>query len=186
MLITLNSGRQIAEKLLKITAAAAAKSLQSCPALCNPRDGSPPGFPVPAILQARTLEWVAISFSNAWKWKIKMKLLSRVRLLATPWTPSDPMDCSLPGSSVHGIFQARVLEWGAIAFSYAWKWKVKVKSLSHVPLLGRVKQRVNFLLDIIKLWGQSYNTKEWNERNLCVKSSIPLIPQLTKSLLSDI
>ena len=67
MLITLNSGRQIAEKLLKITAAAAAKSLQSCPVLCNPRDGSPPGFPVPAILQARTLEWVAISFSNALK-----------------------------------------------------------------------------------------------------------------------
>ena len=60
MLITLNSGRQIAEKLLKITAAAAAKSLQSCPVLCNPRDGSPPGFPVPAILQARILEWVAI------------------------------------------------------------------------------------------------------------------------------
>ena len=54
-------------------AAAAAKSLQSCPTLCNPRDGSPPGSPVPGILQARTLEWVAISFSNAWKWKVKMK-----------------------------------------------------------------------------------------------------------------
>ena len=67
-------------------AAAAAKSLQSCPSLCDPIDGSPPGSPVPGILQARTLEWVAISFSNAWKWKVKMKLLSRVRLLATPWT----------------------------------------------------------------------------------------------------
>ena len=65
---------------------AAAKSLQSCPTLCNPRDGSPPGFPVPGILQARTLEWVAISFSNAWKWKVKVKTLSHVRLLATPWT----------------------------------------------------------------------------------------------------
>ena len=54
--------------------------------LCNPIDGSPPGSPVPGILQARTLEWVAISFSNAWKWKVKVKLLSRVRLLATPWT----------------------------------------------------------------------------------------------------
>ena len=67
-------------------AAAAAKSLQSCPTLCNPIDGSPPGSPVPGILQARTLEWVAISFSNAWKWKVKVKSLSRVRLLATPWT----------------------------------------------------------------------------------------------------
>ena len=68
--------------------AAAAKSLQSCPTLCNPIDGSSPGFPVPGILQARTLEWVAMSFSNAWKWKVKVKSLSRVRLLATPWTTS--------------------------------------------------------------------------------------------------
>ena len=70
----------------KTTAAAAAKSLQSCPTLCDPIDGSPPGSPVPGILQARTLEWAAISFSNAWKWKVKVKSLSRVRLLATPWT----------------------------------------------------------------------------------------------------
>ena len=61
-------------------------SLQSCPTLCNPIDGSPPGSPVPGILQARTLEWVAISFSNAWKGKVKGKSLSRVWLLATPWT----------------------------------------------------------------------------------------------------
>ena len=67
-------------------AAAAAKSLQSCPTLCDPIDGSPPGSPVPGILQARTLEWVAISFSNAWKWKEKVKSLSRSWLLATPWT----------------------------------------------------------------------------------------------------
>ena len=69
-----------------VHAAAAAKSLQLCPTLCNPRDGSPPGSPVPGTLQARTLEWVAISFSNVWKWKVKMKSLSRVWLLATPWT----------------------------------------------------------------------------------------------------
>ena len=69
-----------------MAAAAAAKSLQSCPTLCNPIDGSPAGSPVPGILQARTLEWVAISFSNAWKWKAKGKSLSRVRLFATPWT----------------------------------------------------------------------------------------------------
>ena len=68
------------------TAAAAAKSLQSCPTLCNPIDGSPPGSAVPGILQARTLEWVAISFSNAWKWKVKVKSLSRVQLFATRWT----------------------------------------------------------------------------------------------------
>ena len=66
-------------------AAAALKSLQSCPTLCSPIDGSPPGSPVPGILQARTLEWVAISFSNAWKWKMKVKSLCRIQLLATPW-----------------------------------------------------------------------------------------------------
>ena len=87
-------------------AAAAAKSLQSYPTLCDPIDSSPPGSPVPGILQERTLEWVAIFFSNAWKWKVKVKSLSQVWLLA-----------ALPGSSVHEIFQARLLEWGATAFS---------------------------------------------------------------------
>ena len=67
-------------------AAAAAKSLQSCPTLCDPIDGRPPGSPIPGILQARILEWVAISFSKAWKWKVREKSLSRVWLLATPWT----------------------------------------------------------------------------------------------------
>ena len=65
---------------------AAAKSLQSCPTLCNSIDGTPPGSSIPGILQARTLEWVAISFSNAWKWKVKVRSLSSVWLLATPWT----------------------------------------------------------------------------------------------------
>ena len=96
--------------VLPINAAAAAKSLQLCPTLCDPIDGSPPGSPIPGILQARTLEWVAISFSDPWKWKVK-----EVTQLCP--TLRDPMDCSLPGSSVHGIFQARVLEWGAIACS---------------------------------------------------------------------
>ena len=67
-------------------AAAAAKSLQSCPTLCDPIDGSPRGTPVLGILQARTLEWVAISFSSAWKWKVKVKLLSPVQFFSTPWT----------------------------------------------------------------------------------------------------
>jgi len=92
-------------------AAAAAKSLQSCLTLCDPIDGSPPGSPVPGILQARTMEWVASSFSNAWKWKVKVKLLSHVLLLATPWTAAYQAPLS------NGILQARVLEWGAIAFS---------------------------------------------------------------------
>ena len=179
---------------LVFPAAVAAKSLQSCPTLCDPIDGSPPGSPVPGILQARTLEWVAISFSKAWKWKGKVKLLSPVQLLATPWTaahqappsmgfsrqehwsrvplpqynPGDihqqvlllktrgtlsspgaflfcpstikttymisfiyicvhakslqscstlcnTMDCSPPGSSVHGILQARIVEWAAVS-----------------------------------------------------------------------
>ena len=148
-------------------AAAAAKSLHSCQTLCDPIDCSPAGSTIPGIIQARTLEWVAISFSNAWKWKVKVKSLCRVRLLATPWTAahqappsrgfsgkstgvgchcllqcmkvksesevaqscptlSDPMDCSPPGSSVHGIFQARGLEWVAMyrwrAWGINWLW----------------------------------------------------------------
>ena len=105
-------------------ATAAAKSLKSCPTLCDPIDGSPRGSPVPEILQARTLEWVA--FSNAWKWKVKVKVKSCPTL-------SDPMDYSLPGSSIHGIFQARVLEWGAIAFSklYTLGWPKSLFGFSY-------------------------------------------------------
>ena len=84
-------------------AAAAAKSLQSCPTLYNPIDGSQPGFPVPGILQARVLEWVAISFSSAWKWKVK----SESEVTQSCPTLSDPMDCSPPGSSIHEIFPGK-------------------------------------------------------------------------------
>ena len=79
----------------------AAKSLQLCPTLCDPIDGSPPGSPVPGILQARTPEWVAISFSNAWKWKVKVKSLSRVQLLANSWTATyqAPSPWDFPGKS---------------------------------------------------------------------------------------
>ena len=79
---------------LSLFSAAAAKSLQSCPTLCDPIDGSPPGSPIPGILQAGTLEWVAISFSSAWKWKVKANSLSHVRLLVTPWTKA----CQAPPS----------------------------------------------------------------------------------------
>ena len=88
--------------------AAAAKSLQSCPTLCDPIDGSPPGSYVPGILQARILEWVAIFFSNAWM---------HAKSLQSSLTLGNPMDSSPPGSSVHRILQARILEWVAISFS---------------------------------------------------------------------
>ena len=90
-------------------AAVAAKSLQSCPTLCDPIDGSSPGSPVLGILQAITVEWVAISFSNA---------CVHAKSLQSCPTLCDPMDSSPPGSSIHGILQARVLEWAAISFSY--------------------------------------------------------------------
>ena len=83
----------------RILAAAAAKSLQSCPTLCDPIDGLLPGSSVSGILQARTLEWVAIFFSNAWKWKVKVKSLSRVRLLATSWTAAHQAPLSMGFSS---------------------------------------------------------------------------------------
>ena len=94
-----------------LSAAATAKSLQSCPTLCNPRDGSPPGSPVPGILQARTLEWVAISFSNAWKWEVKVKSVSRVWLFATPWTAAHQAPLSM------GFSRQEYWSGGATAFS---------------------------------------------------------------------
>ena len=107
-------------------AATAAKSLQSCPTLCDPTDGSPPGSPVPEILQARTLEWVAISFSR--------------EVAQSCPTLLDPMDCSLPSSSVHGIFQAGVLEWGAIAFS---------DILRYVPVIRHNLHRAGLPVDFL-------------------------------------
>ena len=93
--------------LRKAAAAAAAKSLQ-CPTLCNPTDGSPPGSPVPGILQARILEWMASSFNNA---------CMHAKSLQSCLTLCNPMDSSLPGSSVHRILYARILEWVAMSFS---------------------------------------------------------------------
>ena len=108
LLISSNSKLMLKPYQAKFPAAAAAKSLQSCPTLCDPIDGLPPVSSVSGILQARTLEWVAISFSN---------VKSESEVTQSCPTLSDPMDCSLPGSSAHGILQTRVLEWGAIAFS---------------------------------------------------------------------
>ena len=95
--------------MLSKSAAAAAKSLQSCPTLCDPIDGSSPGSSIPRILQARTLGCHFLLQC--------MKVKSESEVAQSGRTPSDPMDCSPPGSSIHGICQARVLEWGAIAFS---------------------------------------------------------------------
>ena len=103
-------------------AAAAAKSLQSCPTLCDPIDGSPPGSTVPGILQARTLEWVAIAFSNESKWKVKREVAQSCLTLR------NPMDCSLPGSSICGIFQANN------TYNSEWKKnKNKKQSLKNYP-----------------------------------------------------
>ena len=107
-------------------AAAAAKSLQLCPTLCDPIDGSLPGSPIPGILQARTLEWVAISFSNAGKWKVKVKSFSPVLLLATPWTAAHQAPPSLGFS--------RQEHWSGLPFpspvhkSEKWKWSRSVVS----------------------------------------------------------
>ena len=120
---------------------AAAKSLQSCPTLCDPRDSSPPGSPFPGILQARTLEWVAVSFSNAWKWKVKVKSLSHSRLLSTPWTAAyqAPLSMDFPGKStgvgchclLRGIHMSLLNQHfiGQAAWGKMWVW---------VQILGRV------------------------------------------------
>ena len=109
--------------------AAAAKLLQSCPTLCDPIDGSPPGSPFPGILQARTLEWVAISFSSAWKCKVKVKSLSRVRLFSTPWTAAHQAPPSM------GL--SRQEYWSGVPSPSPLKclvvWKNIVKCLSSSP-----------------------------------------------------
>ena len=132
--------------------AAAAKSLQSCPTLCNPIDGTHQA-PVPGILQARTLEWVAISFSSAGKWKVKVKSLSHVQLFVTPWAVAHQAPPSMG-------FPRRVLEWGAIAFSIfhvhlkvyssAFGWnvlKISVRSIS-----SNVSFDLRFLINFLFWW----------------------------------
>ena len=159
---------------MNAAAAAAAKSLQSCPTLCDPIDGSPPGSPAPGILQARTLEWVAISFSDAWKWKWSRSVVSDsfrpyglqpTRLLC-PWDfPGKStgvghscilafmhtcmlnhfshvwlckaMDCSPPGSSVHGVLQARTAGWVTMPSSRGSSQPRDWAHISYVSCIGR-------------------------------------------------
>ena len=134
-----------------------AKSLQSCPTLCDPIDDSLPGSPVPGILQARTLEWVAIAFSSAWKWKVKVKSLSRVRLLATPWTAA---------------FQAPP----SMGFSRQEYW-------SGVPLPSPAKEYKSYLL----IWAHPHSTKDYwlpilHESNIFPETLRKINRNKTKSL----
>ena len=114
-----------------LIAAAATKLLQSCPALCNPIDSSSPGSPIPGILQARTLEWVAVSFSNAWKWKVKGKSLSRVRLFEIPWTAAHQAPLSM-GFSRQEYWSGLPLP-SPMHESEKWKWSRSVVSDSLQP-----------------------------------------------------
>ena len=115
-------------------AAAAAKSLQSCPTLCDPIDGSPPGSPVPGILQARTLKWVAIFFSNAWKWQVKVKSLSPVWLFATPWTAAHQAPPSMGFSRQEywsGVPLPSPCTWGFVKYPYHWIFVFKCTLLEN-------------------------------------------------------
>ena len=113
------------------------KSLQSCPTLCDPIDGSPPGSPVPGILQARTLEWVAISFSNAGKWKVKVKSLSGVQPLATPWTAA---------------FQAPL----SMGFSRQEYWSGVPLTPTGAPLICLYTVYTQFKVDFLKMLFESH------------------------------
>ena len=125
---------------------AAAKSLQSCPTLCDPIDGSPPGSPVPGILQARILEWVAISFSNAWKWKVKVKSLSHIQLFATPWTAAYQAPPSM-GFSRQEYWSGVPLPWGQMQESILSQKKKKARD-EHMPFASAEKSE-----PMPKTWG---------------------------------
>ena len=159
-----------------LSSSAAAKSLQSCPTLCNPIDGSSPGSPIPGILQARTLEWAAISFSNAWKWKVKVKSLSRVQLSATPWTAAyqAPPSRGFPGKSTrvgyHHLLHllSRIFEfhkesdtpeWLFLSQGLYWRKKISISSPRPIchPARTTTLRNVHIthkqsLLSIISVW----------------------------------
>ena len=115
---------------------AAAKSHQPCPTLCDPTDGGPPGSPVPGILQARTLEWVAISFSSARKWKVKVTSLSRFQLLATPWTAAHQAPPSM------GI--SRQEHWSGCHYLLRWH---RLSGVKKCMIEGNIKNSQLFLTE---------------------------------------
>ena len=143
--------------IICFAAAAAAKSLQSCPTLCDPIDGSPPGSPVPGILQARTLEWVAIAFSNAWKWKVKVKLLG-VRPSVTPWTAAHQAPPPMGFSRQEywgGVPLPSLIQWQKVtkkhsASKEAW-WLSGIFSVNQWSIFSG-RQQPHF----VPLWGNQY------------------------------
>ena len=156
-------------------------SLQSCPTLCDPIDGSPPGSPIPGILQARTLEWGAISFSSAWKWKVKVKSLSRVPLCVTPWTaayqsppsmgfsrqeywsgvplpsPMTNLDSILKNRDITLPTSVRVVKAMVFSSSHVWMWELDHKKAEYRRM------------DAFELWcwkriGHDWVTEQHNNR----------------------
>ena len=152
-------------KALLAAAAAAAKSLQSCLTLCDPIDGSPLGSPVPGILQARTLEWVAISFSKAWKWKVKVKSLSHIRPSATPWTAAFQAPPSLEFS--------RQEYWSGVPLPSP-KALLKMPLFKSPSLLGTslVDQLLKNLPAMQETWVQSLGHEDPLEKEMATHSSI--------------
>jgi len=135
-------------------AAAAAKSLQSCPTLCDPIDGSPPGSAVPGILQARILEWIAISFSNAWKRKVKVKSLSHVRLFATPCTADyqAPPSMDFPGKSTGVVCHCLLQKLLYLVHNKSQKYKIFLKNeiLLNILLITEASYRYGLMVqDVI-------------------------------------
>ena len=148
-----------------------AKLLQSCPTLCNPIDGSPPGSPVLGILQARTLEWVAISFSSAWKWKVKVKSLSLVQLLATPWTAAYQAPPSmgffrqeywsgvpLPSPIIH-LNTSKCLSISTLSLSLVFPWKMSCQDDMVWPTFNKLtyfSTAVEYIIFLVGLqWGDT-------------------------------
>ena len=155
----------------------AAKSLQSCMTLCNPIDGSPPGSPVPGILQARTLEWVAVSFSNAWKWKVKVKLLSRVRLLATPWTAAYQAPQSMGVSRQKYWSGCHCLLWLSVYLNpvFQWKWPLHFRSKLQISdVVSHIANCEHISLFSLQSAGLGFSHCSWSM--LCLLS--PHTPQL--------
>ena len=156
--------------------AAAAKSLQSWPTLCEPIDGSPPGSAIPGILQARTLEWVAISFPNAWRWKVKVKSLSRARLSVTPWTAAHQAPPSL-GFSRQEHWSSKHVHWAVVKTA---KYKEQISD-QPVRLVRRLLKKAlgSPAGSVVKnppakqeIWVQSLGWEDPLEKEMVIHSSI--------------